>query len=112
VKKENIIKKSYEYTQIINNAKHISNNYFSIYYKEKELDKNRYGISVPKKIGNAVVRNKIKRQIKSIIDNNKKSIQNTLDYVIIVRKGLLDLKYKNIEEALLNLMKKIGDNNE
>ena len=111
MKKENIIKKSYEFTDIINHAKYVSNKYYTIYY-QKKVDNNRYGISVPKKTGTAVVRNKIKRQIKSIIDNNKKAIQNNYDYVIIIRKGLLDLNYEERKNYLLSLMKRIGENNE
>ena len=60
---------------------------------------------MPKKTGNAVIRNKTKRRIKNIIDNNKNTIQNGYDYVIIVRKGIIDLTYKEIEQELLNLLK-------
>ena len=107
MKKKDIIKKSYEFTDIINNSKHVSNKSYVIYYKKSsEL---KFGISVPKKTGIAVVRNKIKRQVKSIIDNNKKYIQNDYLYVIIIRKGLLDLNYSEREKELISLMKRIGE---
>ena len=111
MKKKNIIKASREYTEIIKNSKYLKNNYFIIYYRKNDLH-NRYGISVPTKTGKANIRNKIKRRIKNIIDNNEISIQKTFDYVIIIRKGLLELKYKEIENNLLNLMKKIGAKDE
>ena len=108
MKKNDIIKSSREYTEIINKGKCIRSNNFSIYYR-KNNDKNRYGISIPKKTGKAVIRNKIKRRIKNIIDNNKNSMQSSYDYVIIIRKGILDLTYLDIEKELLNLMSNIGD---
>lgn len=104
MKKIDIIKSSNEYTEIINNSEAKRNKYFSIYYRNNNKN-NRYGITVPKKTGNAVIRNKTKRRIKNIIDNNKNTIQNGYDYVIIVRKGIIDLTYKEIEQELLNLLK-------
>ena len=104
MKKIEIIKSSREYTEIINNSKSKKSKYFSIYYRDNN-DKNRYGITVPTKTGTAVIRNKIKRRIKNIIDDNKKTIQSGLDYVIIVKKGILDLTYKEMEDELLKLIK-------
>lgn len=107
MKKIEIIKSSREYTEIINNSKSKKSKYFSIYYR-KNNSSSRYGITVPKKTGTAVTRNKIKRRIKNIIDNNKKSVHNGYDYVIIIKKGILDLTYKQVEEELLKLIS-IGD---
>ena len=108
MKKADIIKSSREYTEIINKGASIKSNNFSVYYQKNDKD-NRYGISVPKKTGKAVIRNKIKRRIKNIIDNNKNSMQSGYDYVIIIRKGILELTYSDMEKELLNLMSSIGD---
>ena len=108
MKKIEIIKSSREYTEIINNGKSIKSKNFSIYYRNND-EKNRYGISIPKKTGKAVIRNKIKRRIKNIIDNNKNSMQTTFDYVIIIRKGILELTYQDMEKELLKLISNIGD---
>ncbi len=107
MKKIEIIKSSREYTEIINSSRSKKSKYFSVYYR-KNNDSNKYGITVPKKTGTAVTRNKIKRRIKNIIDNNKKVVHNGYDYVIIVKKGILDLTYKQVEEELLKLIS-IGD---
>jgi len=108
MKKIDIIKSSREYTEIINNGQNIKSKNFSIYYRKNDK-KNRYGISVPTKTGKAVIRNKIKRRIKNIIDNNKNSMQIGYDYVIIIRKGILELTYQDMEEELLKLICNIGD---
>ena len=107
MKKIEIIKSSREYTEIINSSRSKKSKYFSVYYR-KNNDSNKYGITVPKKTGTAVTRNKIKRRIKNIIDNNKKVVHNVYDYFIIVKKGILDLTYKQVEEELLKLIS-IGD---
>ena len=108
MKKKDIIKSKLEYTEIINNCKYIKNNYYVIYYR-KNSSHNRFGISIPKKTGKAVLRNKIKRRIKNIIDNNKFNIQNSYDYVIICRKRLVELKYSEMENNFISLIKKLGE---
>ncbi len=111
MKKKEIIKSSIEYTKIIKKCPYVKNNYFIIYYrKNKEI--NRYGISVPTKTGKANVRNKIKRRLKNIIDKNKFTIHKPYDYVIIIRKRLLELNYNEIENSFINLINKIGAKNE
>ena len=105
MKKIEIIKSSREYTEIINKGQSKKSKYFSVYYRKNNTN-NRYGITVPKKTGTAVIRNKIKRRIKNIIDNNKKIVHNGYDYII--KKGILDLTYKEIETELLKLIS-IGD---
>ena len=108
MKKKNIIQKEKEFTELIKNCPYKKNNYFIVYYKRNE-EQNRYGISVPKKTGKAHIRNKIKRRIKSIIDNHEKDGHYPFDYVIIIRKRLIELDYHQMEESLLHLLKKIGE---
>ena len=68
------------------------------------MDKYRFGFSVSKKIGNAVTRNKIKRQLKSILDKN--IYENNFNCIIMVRKGYLDSNYLDIEKSLTEIVKK------
>lgn len=110
MKKKEIIKKSNDYTKVINKNNKLKNKYYSLFYIKS--DNTLFGISIPKKIGNAVIRNKNKRQIKNIIDNNKNNIQNGYNYVIIIRKEILSLSYQEKEKELINLFKKIGEKNE
>ena len=111
MKKSEIIKKEQTFTEIIHHCSYVKNNYYVIYYR-KNYDTTKYGISIPKKTGKANVRNKIKRRIKNIIDTNEKQVHKNFDYVIIVRKRLVELNYREMELNLISLMKKIGAKNE
>lgn len=102
--KEKILKKSEDFTKIINQNQKVKSKYFSIYYQPS--DKVHYGITVPKKIGHAVTRNKLKRQIKNIIYNNEKDIQQCFNYVIIIKEATLTLDYVGLEKELLYIIKK------
>lgn len=110
MKKKEIIKKSNDYSKIINTNNKIRNKYYSIFYTKS--NNTLFGISIPKKTGTAVIRNKIKRQIKNIIDNNKINIQTDYNYVIIIRKEILELTYLEKEKELITLFKRIGEKNE
>ena len=78
---------------------------FIIHSKQNELEYDKYGISVSKKLGNAVFRNKYKRKIRSIIDNYKKMYINHEDYIIILRRGAVDKSFQDLEKDFLALMK-------
>jgi len=104
--KEKILQKSDDFSNIISTGQKIKNKYFSLYYKES--NKVHYGITVPKKIGHAVIRNKLKRQLKNIIIQNEKTIQDSYNYVIIVKETSLTLDYEGLNKNLLELMKKVG----
>lgn len=107
MKKENIVKESRDFSNTMNNGKKYWNEVLTIYILENNLDKYRFGISVSKKIGNAVVRNKIKRQLRSIIDKYKNIYPKNKDYIIIVRRNYIKFQFSEINSMYINLMKKI-----
>ncbi len=106
--KEKIIKKSETYSKIIAENKSLKNKYFSIYYVNNDTSDNKYGITVPKKIGKANIRNKLKRQVKNIIITNEFAIQKGFNYVIIIKKAVKTLKYNDMAKTLLDLLKKVS----
>ncbi|WP_339020899.1 ribonuclease P protein component [Spiroplasma endosymbiont of Atherix ibis] len=101
MKNINIIKKNHEFQSIIGNKKFIKTKEFVIYFKNNNLNRFRYGISVGKKIGNAILRNKIKRQIRSMIYEllNEQKNKN-YDVVLMARSMILNKNYKNNLEEL------------
>lgn len=106
LKKYEIVKKNTDFNDIINTGRCIRNKYYSIYYKDSEDDFPKFGLAVSKKCGNAVDRNKIKRQLRNIIDDNKKLFSIKMNYIIMVRKEVLNVSYLQMEEQLINLIKK------
>lgn len=105
MKKKDIIKSQKEFNILIKTGKFIKNDDFVIYYKDNELTKKRFGIAVSTKLGNAVIRNKLKRQTKEIIDNLNYLFKNNKDYIIMIRKGSLDHTFLEKLEKLEKLLK-------
>ena len=104
MKKGNIIKKQEDFNRIIQKGRSIKNKNFVIYYEKNSFGYDKYGISVGKKIGTAVVRNKYKRKIRSIIDEYKKDYQNSMNYIIILRKSSLDISYQELKMSFFKLI--------
>lgn len=69
---------------------------------------NRIGITISKKVGNAVARNRIKRIIREYFRHNKHNISGPEDINIIARKGLTTLSNRQIIEKLDKLFSKIA----
>ena len=108
MKKNEVVKNNYEFNNIIKNGKYVKNGEFIIYYIDNDIGHSRFGISVGKKIGNAVTRNYYKRIIRNICDKSKNLYSKEKDYIIIVRKGLTVLNYNDISDSFIDLNKKIN----
>ena len=107
MKKREIIKSKKDFSNIIKTSKFIKTNEYVIYYKENNLNTTRFGIAISNKIGNAVTRNKLKRQTREIIDKLKTLFKNNTDYIIMIRKGCLETIF---DKKLRSLEKKLKEN--
>ena len=112
MKKINIVKSNEEFNLIMNKGRCFKNKYFVLYTNHNELNYYRFGISVGKKVTNAVGRNKLKRQVRNILDYHKKLYSNNKDYIIIVRKSSLGENYNILEENLIKILEKAEEENE
>ena len=73
--------------------------------KRNDLKRNRYGISVSKKVGNSVVRHRVIRVIREIIRINDKDIDQGYDIVIVARTRARSGDYHEIRGAFEHLLK-------
>lgn len=72
------------------------------------VEHSRCGIITSKTIGNAVTRNRTRRQIRSIISNHLINFLHVHDIVVVARKPIVNASYQEIEEAISSLMRKAG----
>jgi len=100
--------KKTEFGNVYKCGRSYANKYLVIYTLKNNTDRNRLGISVSKKIGNSVVRHRVKRLIKESYRLHEKMFNSGLDIAVIARKGSDACDYASIESALLHLMKLNG----
>lgn len=101
------IKKNQDFKEVYNNGKSYANKLLVIYYLPNEKDYNNLGLSVSKKVGNSVVRNRIRRLIKESYRLNEDKIKKGYNIIIIAKVRSNSADFKSIEKALLHLMKKV-----
>ncbi len=107
LKKEQRVKKNREFQEIFNKGESFANRQFVIYKLQTQgEDPYRLGLSVSKKIGNAVVRNRIKRYIRQSFLELKDEIKPGYDYVIIARKPAADFTFFETKSSLTHVMKR------
>ena len=68
MKKKEMIKSQKEFSNIIHNSPYIKNKDLILYITNSKYEYSHFGIAVSKKLGNAVLRNKLKRRMRCIID--------------------------------------------
>ncbi len=105
MKKINVVRENREFTRIIQKNKPFRYKDYVIYIDKREPSVYKFGLSVGKKVGNAVVRNKIKRQLRSILDKN--DYKNNFDCIIIVGRGILKRSFLEMQDNLNFALKKL-----
>lgn len=106
MKKAYRVRKNVEFAQIIGKKHSFSSACFVVYFDLKKLDNARIGISVSKKLGDAVERNKIKRQVREMCYSLVDFDNCSKDLIVIVRKGYLNNDFSNNKNDLEILIKK------
>ena len=102
---KNRIKKYSEFQKVIEADNVKKTRFFVSYTLENELGYSRFGISVPKKTGNAVIRNRIKRQVRSAIGQST-DFEKSVDIVLIVRKSYDINQFTKVKSEIQELLNK------
>ncbi|RNB55622.1 ribonuclease P protein component [Brevibacillus gelatini] len=101
------LKKNEHFQAVFQRGTSVANKQFVLYFaKQEEQAAFRAGISVSKKIGNAVIRNRVKRLIREAVARLESDIPLGLDLVIIARPGVEAMSLDAIEQSLLHVMKR------
>ena len=100
------IKKNKEFQQVFKKGKSFANRQFVVYsYRKEEQAEFRIGLSVSKKIGNAVTRNRIKRYLRQSFLEMKDELQNDMDYVIIARHQAATIDFHETKKSLQHVLR-------
>ncbi|SDC68962.1 ribonuclease P protein component [Shouchella lonarensis] len=107
MKKEQRIKKNSEFSAVFTHGKSFANRQFVLYVLPKEGQTQfRVGLSVSKRVGHAVCRNRIKRLIRAAFQELGLRLRFNYDYVVIARKPSSNLNFLETKSSLCHVMKK------
>ncbi len=106
MKRIETIKDKKLFTDIIKNGKYKKNEHYIIYIRKREDEKKQYGIAISNKVGHAVIRNKLKRQTRGIIDEYKNIFKNGYNYIIMIRKRCKESSFAEMRASFVELLEK------
>ncbi|MDD4875569.1 MAG: ribonuclease P protein component [Dehalococcoidales bacterium] len=104
MKGEKYLTKSKQYALVYNEGSSWVSNIIVIKILPNGLDLSRYGFSVSKRVGNAVIRNKVKRSLREILRNLPLNVG--WDVVFIARPSVALVRYAELKEVIENLLSK------
>lgn len=97
------LKKNRDFRNVYQRGKSYANRYLIMYIIKNDIDKNRVGISVSKKVGNSIVRHRLTRLIRESYRLNEDRFLCGYDIVIIARTRARGRNYRDVESALIHL---------
>ncbi|MCH5585039.1 ribonuclease P protein component [Shimazuella sp. AN120528] len=101
------LKRRSDFRKVFRGGTSVANRQFVLYtFKRTDGEVARVGISISRKVGKAVVRNRIKRLVKEIVRQWMKQIHPQLDLILIARNPVAGLDYTEMESSLRHVMKR------
>ena len=85
-----------------------ANGYLVLYARKNRTDTNRVGITVGKKLGHAVVRNRVRRRLREVYRLNEDKFQSGWDIVVVARTRAIYADFGQLTDAYMTAAQKAG----
>jgi len=96
-----------EFDAVYRAGKRFSSSHFTVFVRRNELALNRFGFSIKKALGGAVVRNRIRRRLREIVRCHRQEIPTGWDIVIHPKNSVAKAPFAPLTGDLLRLLKKL-----
>ena len=104
----NRIKTNEDFALTVKKGQVLKQSPYLVHFLKNEQNVCRIGLSVSKKVGNAVTRNRVKRQTRAMCDSLVQYTSHTFDVVIIIKPEFLNNSFDGNKNILNSLLSKIG----
>ncbi|MDO5725777.1 MAG: ribonuclease P protein component [Tissierellia bacterium] len=105
MKKKYILKSYFDFKKVYEKKQTKGNRQMVLYIKPNGKDFNRLGLTVSKKVGNAVVRNLLRRRMKEIYRENSNNLKTGYDLVFVLKPVCADISYRELRKSFLHVIK-------
>jgi len=85
-------------------GRRLFSSYFILYVYPASTKKRRLGIAISKKLGKAVIRNRMKRLLREAFRLHREALREGADLTLLVKKDFSSLKRQDVEVLLLDLL--------
>ena len=98
-----------EYLRVQRGGTRVSSKGLLVFYRKNEKKHPRFGTTVSKKVGNAVVRNRVKRRLREAIRHHQHRLTAAVDVVFIASPRAASLSYGDLEQHVLGALHQIAE---
>ena len=106
MKKENRLKKRKQFNWTFKNGTSLQSKNLVIVYTNSRANNFKVGFSVTKKVGKAVVRNKVKRRLKNIVTMLQNNIRGKRTMVFVTKPTSVNANFLDLQAEVVQLLKK------
>lgn len=101
------LKLNHIFRRLYNTSGH-ANSYLVLYARKNPTATNRVGITVSKKLGGAVVRNRVRRRLREVYRLHELQFSPGWDIVVVARSRCVNADFQKLSRAYLSLAEKAG----
>lgn len=102
------LKENYLFRRLYTKGTACANRYLVMYFRKNGTAGNRIGITVGKKVGHAVVRNRVRRRLREIYRLNEEQFRRGIDVVVVARSRAAEADFSDLRRAYLSAAKRLG----
>ena len=102
------VKENYEFRRIYRRGRSAVSPYFVVYCLKNRAGASRLGVTVSKKLGHAVVRNRVRRRIREIYRLNRDKMRPGWDVIVVGRGRSAAGPYRKMNEAYLDCLRRLS----
>ena len=106
-KNERLLRRT-EYLRVQNHGRKLHTDAFLVFALPTGRQRPRVGVTVSKKVGNAVQRNRVKRLVREVYRRNKANVPERTDVVFVAKQKAAGLTYAAVEEQFKHACRQIG----
>lgn len=110
MKKENRLKKRKEFAYIFKKGESLSSRHIVLTFAPSKLKKYKVGFSCGKKVGKAVVRNKVKRRVKEAVYAHRNLLKVGYNYIFVGKQNSSLATFEEIKQEVEFLLSKMSEN--
>jgi ribonuclease P protein component len=96
-----------EFDAVYRAGKRRSSSHFTVFFRANELPQSRFGFSIKKALGGAVVRNRIRRRVREVVRCHRLEIPAGWDIVIHPKSSVARAEFRALTADLLRLLKSV-----
>jgi len=109
--KPQTLRNSLQFRRVYDQGARFHTPFFSAFFLRNDVGERRYGITVTRKIGGAVTRNRCKRRLREVVRKYEPGASWTdgFDLVLNVKAGLAEADFKQLQESFSHVMNRFCD---